>query len=241
MSKLSDASTLPAKTCFAQQFRHPLSMATDVMHVEARYRTLAEATAQVTFVSAPDGSVIEVSGTWTAFTGHPKAAALGRGFLDLVPPEDRAGFAERWAVALREGRTFEAEFRLRHAAGHYLYVRSRSLPLHEEGRVRELLDSAGYTVIEAGDAEEAFRLFESRGAPAIDMLVTDVVLPGLNGLRLAERLKAIVPGLKTLYVSGYSGTTAIRQDSFDPGTAFLAKPFSRQMLTEKVREMLDAG
>jgi signal transduction histidine kinase len=109
------------------------------------------------------------------------------------------------------------------------------------GLVRDFLDSAGYTVIEAGDAEEAFRLFESRGAPAIDMLVTDVVLPGLNGLRLAERLRAIVPGLKTLFVSGYPGTTAIRQDSFDPGTAFLAKPFSRQVLTDKVREILDAG
>jgi len=108
------------------------------------------------------------------------------------------------------------------------------------GLVRDFLDSAGYTVIEAGDAEEALRLLESRGAPAIDMLVTDVVLPGLNGLRLAERLTAIVPGLRTLFVSGYPGTAAIHQESFEPGTAFLAKPFSRQVLTEKVREILDA-
>jgi two-component system, cell cycle sensor histidine kinase and response regulator CckA len=108
------------------------------------------------------------------------------------------------------------------------------------GLVREFLESAGYTVIEAGDAETALRLVETGGAPALDMLVTDIVLPGMNGAQLAERLKPIVPGLKTLFVSGYPGTTAIRQAAFDPGIAFLSKPFSRLVLTEKVREILDA-
>jgi CheY-like chemotaxis protein len=108
------------------------------------------------------------------------------------------------------------------------------------GLVREFLESTGYTVIEAGDAETALRMVETGVLPALDMLVTDIVLPGMNGAQLAERLKGIVPGLKTLFVSGYPGTTTIRQAAFDPGIAFLAKPFSRQVLTEKVREILDA-
>jgi PAS domain S-box-containing protein len=142
-------------------------MVSDVRRLEDRYRTLAEATAQVAWVSAPNGRVIEVSDTWTAFTGHPKAAALGRRFLDFVPPEDFAAFADRWAVALREGRTFEAEFRLRHASGHYLYVRSRSVPLHEDGRVRERIGTLS-DVTARKVAEVARRMSEERFATAFD-------------------------------------------------------------------------
>jgi len=105
--------------------------------------------------------------------------------------------------------------------------------------VREFLQASGYTVIEASCAEDALRIAVERTTP-IDLLVTDVVLPGLNGVRLAERLKAQVPGLEALYISGYPGDPLFRGDVFDPGPAFLAKPFTRHVLTQKVREILNA-
>jgi CheY-like chemotaxis protein len=106
--------------------------------------------------------------------------------------------------------------------------------------VREFLRTSGYTVVEASCAEDALRMVEDGATPAIDLLVTDVVLPGLNGVRLAERLKARLPGLEALYISGYPGDAMFRGDVFDPGPAFLAKPFTRHVLTQKVREILNA-
>jgi two-component system cell cycle sensor histidine kinase/response regulator CckA len=106
--------------------------------------------------------------------------------------------------------------------------------------VREFLQTSGYQVIEASCAEDALRMVSDRATPSIDLLVTDVVLPGLNGVRLAERLKAQVPGLEALYISGYPGDAMFRGDVFDPGPAFLAKPFTRHVLTQKVREILNA-
>jgi CheY-like chemotaxis protein len=104
--------------------------------------------------------------------------------------------------------------------------------------VREFLESAGYTVLEAPDAERAVVLAEAnRGV--IDLLVTDVILPGMNGSDLAARLTALIPGLKTVFVSGYPGDAVFRDGTFEPGGAFLAKPFTRQLLTHKVREVLD--
>jgi len=106
--------------------------------------------------------------------------------------------------------------------------------------VREFLQASGYQVIEASCAEDALRLVADRQTPHIDLLVTDVVLPGLNGVRLAEQLKAQVPGLEALYISGYPGDAMARSEMFDPGPAFLAKPFTRHVLTQKVREILNA-
>jgi len=106
--------------------------------------------------------------------------------------------------------------------------------------VREFLRASGYTVIDACNAEEALRLVAAPGAPAIDLLVTDVVLPGLSGVRLAQQLKHQLPGLEALYMSGYPGDAMFRSDVFDPGPAFLAKPFTRHVLTQKVREILNS-
>ncbi len=106
--------------------------------------------------------------------------------------------------------------------------------------VREFLHTSGYTVIEANSAEDAIRLIENEDTPPIDLLVTDVVLPGLNGARLAEHLKARMPRIEALYMSGYPGDSMFRGEVFDPGQSFLAKPFTRHVLTGKVREILNA-
>ncbi len=104
--------------------------------------------------------------------------------------------------------------------------------------VREFLEDAGYHVLEARDAEEALRIAHA-GARPIDLLVTDVVLPGMNGSDLVQELQRVLPNVKTVYVSGYPGDAMFRQGAFEPGSAFLAKPFTRHVLTQKVREVLD--
>lgn len=104
--------------------------------------------------------------------------------------------------------------------------------------VRDFLQGGGYTVLEAQNAEQALEI-AGGGSLSVDLLITDLVLPGINGVSLAEQLAPLLPGMATLYISGYPGDALVRGDVFDPGPAFLAKPFTRPMLLEKVREMLD--
>ena len=104
----------------------------------------------------------------------------------------------------------------------------------------ELLQSSGYTVIPAGSPEEALRLAERHAGP-IDFLLTDVIMPGMNGRELATQLSVARPGIEILYVSGY--TEGVVRDGvhgvLEPGLAFLQKPYTRQALTRKIREILD--
>jgi two-component system cell cycle sensor histidine kinase/response regulator CckA len=114
------------------------------------------------------------------------------------------------------------------------------LLVEDDASVRELvadfLTSAGYTVIQASDAEQADAACGAAQG-ALDLLVSDVVLPGLDGPGLADRLRTRVPGLRALLISGYPGDAVVRP-SPESGTTFLAKPFSRAVLLGKVREAL---
>jgi two-component system, cell cycle sensor histidine kinase and response regulator CckA len=104
----------------------------------------------------------------------------------------------------------------------------------------EFLKNSGYTVLEAGSPDEALRAVERHGGP-IDLLLTDVIMPKMNGRALAARLAAVRPGMKILYVSGY--TDGIVWDDpqrvLEPGLAFLQKPYTRYALTRKVRDVLE--
>ena len=121
--------------------------------------------------------------------------------------------------------------------------RETVLLVEDEELVRELvhdfLVSAGYEVLEASDAEQALRIAAAAGA-SIDAVVTDVVLPGMNGSDLATALREMSPRIRVLYVSGYPGAGVFGDSAFGPGSDFLAKPFTKQMLTQKLRDMLDA-
>jgi signal transduction histidine kinase len=114
------------------------------------------------------------------------------------------------------------------------------LVVEDEVGVRDIvcwfLRGGGYRVIEAGDAESAEALCRAQSQP-IDLLLSDVVLPGASGPRLAERLKAVVPGLKTLFISGYPAE-AISQSGLDADGWLLPKPFSREVLLQSVRKTL---
>ena len=103
---------------------------------------------------------------------------------------------------------------------------------------RESLRAHGYTVLEASDAEVALRV--ARGAPTtIDLLLTDVVMPGLSGGQLAEILTEERPGLRVLFMSGYTDDALGPHGVLRPGVNYLQKPFSPDLLAQKVREVLD--
>ena len=104
--------------------------------------------------------------------------------------------------------------------------------------VREILRQQGYTVIEAGDGEEGLRLFEQH-ANRIDLLLTDVVMPGLNGRELAEKAGALRPALKVLFVSGYTQQAIIHSGVLEANVEFLQKPFTPADLTRKIQELLE--
>ena len=104
---------------------------------------------------------------------------------------------------------------------------------------RTVLSRLGYRVLEAESGDAALRVASSHPG-TIDLLLTDVVMPGMNGRVLAEQLTRLRPGLRVVYMSGYPNRVIVRQGILEPGLAFLAKPFTPRTLGEKVRETLDA-
>jgi PAS domain S-box-containing protein len=103
---------------------------------------------------------------------------------------------------------------------------------------REFLESGGYTVIEAFNGAEALRLAAEHKA-SIDLLVTDMVMPGMTGKELAGRLQHQHSGLGVIYMSGYSEQTVVENAQTDSGMLLLTKPFSRGSILRAVREALN--
>jgi len=101
------------------------------------------------------------------------------------------------------------------------------------------LEERGYAILTAQSPADAINICESHLGP-IDLMVTDVVMPGMNGTQLATRLSALRPEMKVLYVSGYTDDTIVRHGVLEPGVAFLQKPFSARTLARKVGEVLSS-
>jgi CheY-like chemotaxis protein len=104
--------------------------------------------------------------------------------------------------------------------------------------LRTMLQSLGYSVLEAASATEAASL-SSGHAGVIDLLVADVVLGGSTGVELARRLRESRPGLPVLHISGYAQDSAALESMHESGAEFLAKPFTRAALAESIRRILD--
>jgi PAS domain S-box-containing protein len=150
-----------------------------------------------------------------------------------------------------QGTTFKVYFPRSIAAG----VKDRIIPtyakdpqgtetilaLEDDDQVREIavtfLRSAGYTVLEASNPEAALKIASTYQGP-IHLLLTDVVLPQMNGRVLGEKLRALLPEIKVLFVSGYTSNVVVHQGILYDGVAFLQKPYSRQGLIAKVRATL---
>jgi PAS domain S-box-containing protein len=102
--------------------------------------------------------------------------------------------------------------------------------------VRLLLEGNGYTVLTVQSPDEAVRVCTELG---VDLLLTDVVMPDISGQRLAERIAAAAPGVRILFMSGYSDEAVHRHGMLGEDAAFIEKPFTERALTTKVREVLD--
>ncbi len=120
--------------------------------------------------------------------------------------------------------------------------RETILVVEDEEIVRDLavrvLDLLGYRVLAANDGEDAERLCREHEG-RVDLLLSDVVMPGMNGKELRARLSALQPRMRVLFMSGYSENIFAHRGLIDPGVPFLQKPFSVASLARKVRDVLD--
>jgi CheY-like chemotaxis protein len=102
--------------------------------------------------------------------------------------------------------------------------------------VSAVLSELGYAFVEAGDANSAVPILDS--GQRIDLLISDVGLPGMNGRQLAEIGRQYRPDLKVLFITGYAEHAAVRGGFLDPGMQLITNPFTFDLLTAKVREMI---
>ncbi len=115
------------------------------------------------------------------------------------------------------------------------------LLVEDDAAVRDVgarqLQDLGYTVLSAANGRQAQEV--SAAGETIDLLLTDVVMPGLNGRELADLLTAARPGLKVLFMSGYADHSVVSHGVLAEGVPFVQKPFERHELARKVRQALD--
>jgi two-component system cell cycle sensor histidine kinase/response regulator CckA len=123
-------------------------------------------------------------------------------------------------------------------------ARGPVLLVEDEDEVRELIGAylkrQGYTVVAASSGEEAVDRMRGQTEPPI-LLISDIVMPGMNGRVLSDRLRLSYPGLKVLFVSGYTDDALVSNGSLPAGTHFLQKPFALSALASRVRDLVDAG
>ena len=106
------------------------------------------------------------------------------------------------------------------------------------GLTTNILEGAGYSVIAAGGGAEAAKLCADRNGP-IDLLLTDVVMPRTSGKEVADQLTKMQPGLKVLFMSGYTDEAIVHHGVLDSNVEFIQKPFTPVGLSKKIREVLD--
>ncbi len=167
--------------------------------------------------------IVQQSGGHVTVESEPGKGATFRVYLPAVAPQPSEP---------------RSDSRLESAAGGHETI----LVCEDDASVRVLvsksLKRAGYRVITAENGGQALELVAQYGGP-IDMLVTDVVMPGMNGRVLADRMTAAYPTLRTLFISGYPAHVVAPEGNLGPGVELLQKPFSGPVLQERVRAVLD--
>jgi CheY-like chemotaxis protein len=99
-----------------------------------------------------------------------------------------------------------------------------------------VLDDLGYRALEAADGPSGLRILES--AARVDLLVTDVGLPGMNGRQLADQARLVRPDLQVLFITGYAENAAMASGFLEPGMEMITKPFPVDALAQRIREMI---
>jgi len=181
------------------------------------------------------------------FTTKAEGTGTGLGLATTYAIVEQSGGAILVASAPGKGSTFSIYLPCVPEAAEHVVV-SAAAPIRGQGTIllaedealvrrttRRLLESLGYRVVEAASGEEV--LAAARGEP-VDLLVTDVMLPGMKGPEISRRLQALCPGLQTLFISGYTSSVIGSHGVLEPGVHFLHKPFSVQDLAQKVEEAL---
>jgi PAS domain S-box-containing protein len=186
------------------------------------------------------------------FTTKEQGKGTGLGLSTVYGIVEQSGGHVTVESAPGQGATFTIFFP-RHSApalGQPPGADRRSLPagtetlllVEDEAAVRtstrRLLERQGYTVVEARHGADALRIFEEGGRP-IDLVLTDLVMPEMGGRELVERLRARHPGVKVLYMSGYSERAVAVDGVMPPRTGFVEKPFTVEQLIRRTREILD--
>jgi two-component system cell cycle sensor histidine kinase/response regulator CckA len=188
------------------------------------------------------------------FTTKPPGEGTGLGLATVYGIVAQAGGRIHVETAAGRGTTFELWFprtldapephpssspRRRTARG-----TERVLVVEDDAQVREVtvraLRAAGYRVLVAGSGREALALGDAE-LDGLDLVVTDVVMPGIDGRSMADELQRRRPGVRVLYVSGYTEDAVVARGVASGGTGFLPKPFTPSALLESVRAVLDAA
>jgi two-component system, cell cycle sensor histidine kinase and response regulator CckA len=186
------------------------------------------------------------------FTTKPKGRGTGLGLATIYGAVTQAGGSVDVSSEVDKGTAFRIYLpRSAEKAGTWARGRwAQSLPtgtetvllVEDEQIVRTLahkiLSRLGYAVLSAGNGNEAIMMAEKRTEP-IDLLLTDVVMPGMSGRDLAEHLSRLHPEMKVLYASGYTADVIGRHGVLEEGTQFIGKPYSPQDLATKLRDVLD--
>ena len=184
------------------------------------------------------------------FTTKEKGKGTGLGLATVYGIVKQSGAELELESAPGKGTTFRVIFQLssgtpksaEKTAEVPLRGSETLLLVEDEETLRKLderiLSASGYKVLAYAAPTEALKALESRGQP-VDLLITDVILPGISGRDLAREAARRALSRRTLYVSGYTDDAVMQHGALEPGLAFLQKPFTAEGLLRKVREVLD--
>jgi two-component system, cell cycle sensor histidine kinase and response regulator CckA len=185
------------------------------------------------------------------FSTKGPTRGTGLGLATVYGVVQQSGGAIRVRSELGAGSTFEVAFPEVSAPQREPRTPTQRPAVPGQGRIllvedepavrraaRAILKRLGYDVLEARDAAEALALAKDRAEP-LDLLLTDLVMPGMSGHELAKALSKLRPGLTVLFMSGYAANEALRNDVLDARVAFLQKPFTADTLAARVRAVLD--
>ena len=187
------------------------------------------------------------------FTTKELGKGTGMGLATVYGIVSQSGGTISVSSTLRKGTTFQvylpaetglAETRHEEAVEEVAGGTETILVVEDEPNLREIirmfLEDCGYRVLEAIDAKGALEVAQTFADP-IHLTLTDVIMPGMSGRQLAEQIVSARPGMKVVYMTGYTDNMVAHHNVLEPGVALLQKPFDKDQLARKIRSVLDEG